>query len=464
MKRFLILILICCLAVCPLLAMSGCSMSSTPNEISKNYENVAKGYGVDAKKGGEGDSITFSFGADKTFNSIVLKEKGDNITNYELYANGEMFYKSDFIGKYKYCSHKTITASSVTLKVVACDGQWSVKDIEAYNINGTAKQGFDVMSYLLVDRAYTLTEESASLMGYTTEFNLFGSVYLDKDGHLHFQDYLIDGKSVEGKEVLRKAAENVRKYNPTAKITYTILGNLDIMGDGLDTQDRHSKAMGDNADTLVKECLDVMKEYGFEGISFDYEYPHTYKAHNIYGKFLEKLKKAMPDDKKLSAAFSLWNLTVIGCFPLKKLDYVDSIELMTYDGFDERGNHASFYEMCADAIYQLKSKGVDMSKVHLGLPFYSRPADCAAYWGVYAHASKNLGVWGNSIIEEINVDGKVYQQTCYYNGRQMIYDKTCYALDVGLGGVMIWHFSCDTTDSELSLYGAIGEAIATRSK
>ncbi|MDE7192222.1 MAG: glycoside hydrolase family 18 protein [Clostridia bacterium] len=464
MKRFLILLLICCLAVCPLLAMSGCSMSSTPNEISKNYENVAKGYSVDAKKGGEGDSITFSFGADKTFNSIVLKEKGDNITNYELYANGEMFYKSDFIGKYKYCSHKTITASSVTLKVVACDGQWSVKDIEAYDINDTAKQGFDVMSYLLVDRAYTLTEESASLMGYTTEFNLFGSVYLDKDGHLHFQDYLIDGKSVEGKEVLRKAAENIRKYNPNAKITYTILGNLDIMGDGLDTQDRHSKAMGDNADTLVKECLDVMKEYGFDGISFDYEYPHTYKAHNIYGKFLEKLKKAMPEDKKLSAAFSLWNLTVIGCFPLKKLDYVDSIELMTYDGFDERGNHASFYEMCADAIYQLKSKGVDMSKVHLGLPFYSRPADCAAYWGVYAHVSKKLGVWDNSIIEEINVDGKVYQQTCYYNGRQMIYDKTCYALDVGLGGVMIWHFSCDTTDSELSLYGAIGEAIATRSK
>lgn len=462
MKKFLVLIIICCLAICPILALSGCSMSATPNEIAKNYENVAKGYSVDAKKGGEGDSITFEFKGEKTFNSIVLKEKGDNITNYELYANGEMFYKSDFIGKYKYCSHKTVTASSVTLKVVGCDKEWNIKDFEAYNIENTAKDGFEVMSYLLVDRAYKLDEKSAELIEQTTQFNLFGSVYLDKEGHLHFQDYLFDGVSVDGKTVLKKAVENVRKYNSSASIVYTILGNLDIDGDGLDTQGRHTSAMGNNADTLVKECLQVMQEFGFDGISFDYEYPHSIKAHNTYGNFLEKLKKAMPEGKKLSAAFSLWNLTVTGCFPHSKLKYLDSLEIMTYDGFDDRGNHSSFYEMCANAMYKLKSKGIDMSKVHLGLPFYSRPADRAEYWGDYASVSQKLGVWNNSIVEEINVGGKVYQETCYYNCRQMIYDKTCYALDTSLGGVMIWHFSCDTTDSELSLYGAISEAIAAR--
>ena len=59
MKKFVVLLIICCLAICPIFAMTGCSMSSTPNEIAKNYENVAKGYSVNAKKGGEGDSITF---------------------------------------------------------------------------------------------------------------------------------------------------------------------------------------------------------------------------------------------------------------------------------------------------------------------------------------------------------------------------------------------------------------------
>lgn len=462
MKRILVIFIICCLAICPILAASGCSMSSTPNEIAKNYENVAKGYSVDAKKGGEGDSATFEFKGQKTFNSIVLKEKGDNITNYELCANGEMIYKSDFIGKYKYCSFKTVTASSVTLKVVGCDKEWSIKDFEAYDISNTATDNFEVMSYLIVDRAYKFDEDTAELLKHTTQFNLFGSVFLDKDGRLHFQDFIIDGESVEGKTALAKAVENVRKYNPNATIVFTVLGNLDMQGDGLDTQGRHTQAMGKNADTLVKECIDVMQEFSLDGISFDYEYPHTIKANNTYGKFLEKLKKAMPDGKKLSAAFSIWNLTVAGCFPHSKLKYLDTLEIMTYDGFDDRGNHASFYEMCANAMYKLKSKGIDMSKVHLGLPFYSRPADGAAYWGDYAGVAQNLGVWNNSLIEEINVDGKVYQQTCYYNCRQMIYDKTCYALDIKLGGVMIWHFTCDTTDSELSLYGAISDAIQSR--
>ena len=280
---------------------------------------------------------------------------------------------------------------------------------------------------------------------------------------MHFQDYLFDGKSVEGRTVLKKAVEKVREYNPSAKIVYTILGNLDINGDGLDTQDRHSGAMGKNANTLVKECLDVMEEYGFDGISFDYEYPYTHNANTTYGKFLEKLKKAMPDGKSLSAAFSMWNFTSAVGFPLSKLDFLDSIELMTYDGFDDRGNHSAFYKMCAEALYQLDRRGVDMNKVHLGLPFYSRPIDKAGYWGVYADVSQQLGVWGNSIVEDVNTgEGEIYQQKCYYNGRQMIYDKTCYAIDTGVGGVMIWHYSCDTTDSELSLYGAISEAVNSR--
>ena len=352
MKKLLAVILILCVFVSLIVAMTGCSMNSTPSQISKNYPNLAKGYKADVKKGGAGDSATFTFDSAKTFNSIVFKEDGSNITDYELYADGEMFYRSDFIGKYKYCSHKTLTASSITLKVVACDKDWSIKDIEVYNIVGSAKQDFEVMSYLLVDRAYTLTPKSAALMSHTTQFNLFGSVYLDKDGHLHFQDYLFDGKSVEGRTVLKKAVEKVREYNPSAKIVYTILGNLDINGDGLDTQDRHSGAMGKNANTLVKECLDVMEEYGFDGISFDYEYPYTHNANTTYGKFLEKLKKAMPDGKSLSAAFSMWNFTSAVGFPLSKLDFLDSIELMTYDGFDDRGNHSAFYKMCAEALYQ----------------------------------------------------------------------------------------------------------------
>ena len=101
MKKLLAVILILCVFVSLIMAMTGCSMNSTPSRISKNYPNLAKGYKADVKKGGEGDSATFTFDSAKTFNSIVFKENGSNIIDYELYADGEMFYKSDFIGKYK---------------------------------------------------------------------------------------------------------------------------------------------------------------------------------------------------------------------------------------------------------------------------------------------------------------------------------------------------------------------------
>lgn len=463
MKKILALIVLCCLIVSSVLLMSGCTMSETPDELAGKFENVANGYTVSANKGGAGDSVTFELEAEKTFNAIVLKEKGDNITDYELYVNGEMFYKSDFIGKYKYCSFKTLTAKSITLKVVGCNKNWKITDFEAYNIGKTAKDDFEVMSYLIADRACTLTEESAAHLKQSTQFNLFGAVYLDKDGHLRFPDFQIDGQTVGGRTVLANAAEIVRKYNPTAKIVYTVLGNMEFDGDGLDVEKRHNGAMRDNPDTLIKECIEVMQEYNFDGISFDYESPHSPRNHRNYGNFLEKLKKAMPEGKMLTAALGIWHLTVANCFPLDKLEFLDGVELMAYDNFDDRGNHAAFYTTCANAIYKLQRKGIDMSKIHLGLPFYSRPDDTAEYWGDYYAAAEELGVWGNSRIEEATtLDGKTYNALCYYNGRQMIYDKTCYAADLGLGGVMIWHYTCDTNDEALSLYGAIAEAIASR--
>ena len=51
----------------------------------------------------------------------------------------------------------------------------------------------------------------------------------------------------------------------------------------------------------------------------------------------------------------------------------------------------------------------------------------------------------------------------YYNGWQMVYDKTAYAIDVGLGGVMVWHYGYDLPSAdELSLFGAIRQALADR--
>ena len=65
--------------------------------------------------------------------------------------------------------------------------------------------------------------------------------------------------------------------------------------------------------------------------------------------------------------------------------------------------------------------------------------------------------------EYTDLDGNSGNAPNYFNDRQMIYDKTSYAIDMGLGGMMIWHMACDDTQNlEKSLTGAMKQAIEDR--
>ena len=47
----------------------------------------------------------------------------------------------------------------------------------------------------------------------------------------------------------------------------------------------------------------------------------------------------------------------------------------------------------------MEKSGVDLSKVNLGLPFYSRPIDMAGYWGNYYDVAEKLGIYGNKLVQ-----------------------------------------------------------------
>ena len=45
----------------------------------------------------------------------------------------------------------------------------------------------------------------------------------------------------------------------------------------------------------------------------------------------------------------------------------------------------------------------------------------------------------------------------------MVYEKTAWAIGQGLGGVMVWHYTCDVpADDEYSLFRSIAEAKAEK--
>ena len=465
MKIIIVCSLIAVMLCVYLLTLTGCS-DSTPDAIKDNFTNLAKGGSFDKTSGGQGDSVVFDFGKDVTLNTLVLKEKSGSVTSFSLYADDsvEAFYGNDFIDGYRYCAFDEITLSSVRIEVLQCDGEWEIDDLEAYDVKSTDKDdNFRIMSYLTVDSALYLGEEYAQKFSAVTQFNVFGTLYLDKEGNIVFQDYEKDGETIDGKQALNYALQLVRKYNPEAKIVATILGNKDFYQDGMDAEQRHTAAMGDNKDKLISNVLKVIEEFSFDGISFDYEYPYKLKSYSVYKSFLKDLDEALPEGKLLTAAISDWQLG-IKMFTKNDLKVLDQIEVMAYDSFDERGNHSTFYKSCYDILEKFRSKGVDMSKINLGIPFYSRPVDGATFWGNYKDVADKILPWENSYTQPYtDLDGKEYPPLSnYYNGIQIVKDKTCYAVDSGVGGVMIWHFACDSSDPELSLIQTMAKAVQSR--
>lgn len=437
---------------------SACS-DKTPDAISSQYDNVADGGKFVSDSGAAGDSAVFDFGKKVLINTVVLKEKGSNITSFRIYVDGsdKPVYGNDYVNGYRYCTFAAVETTKLRIEVLEADGNWKLTALEAYLILKDTSD-FEVMSYINADTAYKMTQGQAELAAYVTQFNVFGCAYFDADGELVLVDYDLDGNTVKGSEVLQGAIENVRKANPAATVVVTVLGNRDF-GDGMTTTERHNSAMGEYSSVLTGNLLALIDEYGLDGISFDYEYPEKKKDFETFSDYIASLDKAL-GDKLLTAAISEWNIG-LNVYSAEDLQPLDAIEVMAYDLFDERGNHSSFYSSCYQTLKNLEKKDVDLSKVNLGLPFYSRPENKDSYWGSYNNIADKMSAYENAIIEDyVTMEGTERTAVLnYYNGRQLIYDKTRYAIDCGAGGVMIWHFGCDSQDPELSLFGQISTAI-----
>ncbi|MFT6717075.1 MAG: hypothetical protein ACJA0Q_001726, partial [Saprospiraceae bacterium] len=119
---------------------------------------------------------------------------------------------------------------------------------------------------------------------------------------------------------------------------------------------------------------------------------------------------------------------------------VDWLNIMAYD-FNEF-EHAT-YSDAIGAVAYYQGKGFPNSQLALGVPFYGRNS-----WEAY---STIINSGGDPYADIYNGVG--------YNGITTIKQKTNYAIDNGLSGVMIWEISQDLTN-QYSLLTAIDEEIS----
>ncbi|MDE6469480.1 MAG: glycoside hydrolase family 18 protein [Eubacterium sp.] len=298
-------------------------------------------------------------------------------------------------------------------------------------------QNFRVTAYIVSDRLDETFD--ASNLDRVTDIILFGNATYDEQGKVNLSD------SFESDvEFLRNLITNQRFY-------------LNILGPSSQSQsDDWNEQMYDMADrntaafesgVLEAEIKNVLDKYDFDGIVFDYEFPLRKKDWKSFDKFIISLDSVLGDDYKIGMSMVGWNLKQ----SKEAMDATDFFEIMSYDLWDKEGNHATI-DIAQDDIKQFEKKGYDKAKLDLGVPFYARPTTGDAYWYDYKSYCDDLdenGLYNDS------ATGLVFS----FNTYDVIKEKTEMAIENGIGGMMVWHYSCDVpSDNEKSLFDAIDSA------
>lgn len=181
----------------------------------------------------------------------------------------------------------------------------------------------------------------------------------------------------------------------------------------------------------------IMENYDLDGIDVDIE---GSLITDTYAGFIQELAGAIKPKGLLTVAVASNNAGKLDSVTLANFDFIN---IMSYDKTgpwrpNDPGQHAP-YEMALNDIAFWKSKGVDGSKLNLGVPFYGYGFNSSTNTMSY---SKLISTYpGSEKKDELELkDGGML----YYNGLPTIRSKTKLALE-NVGGIMIWQLAHDTT-------------------
>src|SRR6266540_3680630 len=190
-------------------------------------------------------------------------------------------------------------------------------------------------------------------------------------------------------------------------------------------------ANGTGRTTFVNSIVNLINQYGLDGVDVDWEYPDPGASGDNFSLLMQQLSSAMHSRGKLLTAAVVSDGYTAGGVQPAVFGYVDWLNIMAYDGGSPHAN----YDWAVNSVNFWKSRGLPASKAVFGVPFYSRP-------NYYTYAQLVAMDPANANRDCTWVSGV---QQCY-NGVPTIKRKTQWAMAYA-GGMMNWELSQDTTGS-----------------
>ena len=431
----------------------------TDGNVNTVYNSYTKGM----------KNIDIDLTKEKEFNSIVLKEQGLNIHSFSILISSDKeeyttIYKGDKIEYHRLCTFDNVKARYVRVIIESADSFWALKEIEIYNQETVSSKDFKTVGYVLNSDFYEIMKNDDISDKHRAIGNMLNSYHISGLTHINFycgvgfdaQGNVFFGNDEKENNMIKQETQYMidcmREFGrDDLKITY-------VVGIGSNNENTNP-AMADNQEKFIENLISLCNELGIDGIDFDYEFPQSDYDYQVFDNFIVKLKQKMltnmncKDNCILSCAFGTMGVD----YSKEAIESLDIVNMMTYDIFDQDGEHSSFWSCAVQGAKYLESVGFSKEQINIGIPFYGTQTDALMEQYIYKNAD-SFDYFDNYYTFPSYYDGS--PTDVYFNSPAIVRDKTAYALLNGYGGIMVWHFACDTEySSEYSLWKGAYSAI-----
>jgi chitinase len=213
----------------------------------------------------------------------------------------------------------------------------------------------------------------------------------------------------------------------------------------------------------IHQAMDIVRNYGLDGVDVDWEFPSTSDGTDItYTALMKEMSDSCHLDSKYYLTTALTSGKYVGGFTnaiqsiLWTGNYVDFFNIMAYDDFNTTvpyKQHSDYTLATVCLNYWITTRGIPSTKVVLGLPAYGRPSGITQS-GTTLTYSGILAQGGSSQLDSATVSaGGFTNYKIYYNGQPTIKKKAILAKNTA-GGIMLWEHGQDTHDASSLLKAA----------
>ncbi|HEV8283967.1 MAG TPA: glycoside hydrolase family 18 protein [Chitinophagaceae bacterium] len=234
----------------------------------------------------------------------------------------------------------------------------------------------------------------------------------------------------------------------------------DGSGDGKSNfKNMASTAAGRN--NFIKDVMGKLRQYGFQGVDIDWEFPTTTDGTDAtFTLLMKELSDSLHRDAKyyLTAAITAGKYagSIRDAIHNEVFTYVDWFNIMSYDDFSTTilyKQHSDYNLAVASLNYWLTVRGMPRQKCVLGFPAYGRPSGITQSGTVLTYKTI-LAQGGSSQSDSAIVSaGGFTNYTIYYNGQPTVKKKAALAKQIA-NGIMMWEKWQDAVDDNSLLKAA----------